>query len=92
MSGIEERPVKQKEIFVEDVLADLHRMMDDQEEWRRVWKFGIFDKFAIGFGLILFLSSVLTAILYNNIPLAIGGMISAILWIVSGCVKRERNG
>lgn len=92
MSGVEERPVKRKEIYVKDLLADLHRTMDNQDGLRMVWKFGVFDKFTVAMGLFWLIFSVLLLIppveALESATVNFGIPFGAIC-VGMGCVKRE---
>ena len=88
MSGIEERPNKQKEILVGDLSAELYDTIDYQE--RRSWKFGVFDKLSIVLGVFFLFAAVLLGTIgtlgFVFAPII---AISSIIWILEGCVKHE---
>lgn len=89
MSGIEERPNKQKEIFVGDLSAKLYDTIDNQE--RRSWKFGVFDKTAIVCGAALLLMTMLLGTMgILGLAFTPGTAIGAIMWLGEGCVSHER--
>lgn len=88
MSGIEERPNKQKEIFVGDLSAKLYDTIDNQE--RRSWKFGVFDKLSIVLGVFFLFAGVLLGTMGTlGFIFAPTVVISSIIWIFEGCVRRE---
>jgi hypothetical protein len=94
MSGIEEKPNKREENYIERGLVELLKMRNDPEPMRRVWRFGIFDKFDFGMGLLGFILGIYFLISPGYIS---GQSLSIVLLffggflIGTGCVKREWN-
>lgn len=95
MSGIEEKPNKREENYIERGLVELLKMRNDPEPMRRVWRFGIFDKSQLSMGLFSFVLAIHYLISPGDVGI-VGGIIFAIVLFLSGsfligvgCVRRE---
>jgi hypothetical protein len=87
MSGVEEQPDKWKEQCIAQESENPFMIQPYPESRRKIWKFGVFDKAAILFGLIYMCVSTLYLISIEILPAILWG-IAAAIWFYSGCVKR----